>query len=80
VGRETLRILRLEHLDLAAMARDLRAESDRLPREGDAAELRATLRTVTREIHRHIKVAYNAILPRLIPAVTARAIRRSEPW
>ena len=74
VGLVTLRSLRLEHLDLARIARDLGAEAERIEADADVAELVAALRTVIREIHHHIKIAYNFILPRLVAAATARPV------
>jgi iron-sulfur cluster repair protein YtfE (RIC family) len=77
---ETLRTFRLEHLEFARIARDLRAEADRLAADADAAELVAAMRTVIREIHRHNKVGYNFILPRLVAAAAARPLAAGEPW
>jgi iron-sulfur cluster repair protein YtfE (RIC family) len=71
VGLVTLRTLRLEHVDLARIARDLRAEVERLEADADVADLVAAIRVVIREIHHHIKIAYNFILPRLVAAATA---------
>lgn len=78
VGLVTLRTLRLEHLDLARIAHDLRAEAGRLEADGDVAALVAALRTLISEIHHHIEIAYNFILPRLVAAATARPVAR-EP-
>lgn len=79
VGLVTLRTLRLEHLELARIARELRAEEERLAADTDAADLVAAMQTVIREIHRHIRVAHNFILPRLVAAATARPVA-FEPW
>ena len=79
VGRESIRAFRLEHLDFARMARDLGQEADRLAADADLAEVVSAMRTVIREIHRHIKVGYNFILPRLVAAAGARQVA-FEPW
>jgi iron-sulfur cluster repair protein YtfE (RIC family) len=79
VDQKTLRSLRLEHLDFARLASGLRAEAVRLASDAEAGELVAAMRTVIRETHRHLKVAYNFILPRLVPAAVARPVA-GEPW
>jgi iron-sulfur cluster repair protein YtfE (RIC family) len=79
VGLVTLRTLRLEHLEFARIASGLRAEAERLGADADVAELVAAMRTVIREIHRHIRVAHNFILPRLVAAATTRPVA-FEPW
>ena len=75
--QQILRTLRLDHLDLARLARDVRAQADTVAAE-DAA-LTDALRTVVREIHHHLSVAYNFILPRLVAAAVARPVS-CEPW
>src|ERR1051325_3865495 len=79
VDRQTLRVLRLEHLDFARIAGDLDREVRRLEGAADAAELYAALRAVICETHRHIEVAHTFILPRLGPAVRVRSVM-CEPW
>jgi iron-sulfur cluster repair protein YtfE (RIC family) len=72
---KTLRTLRLEHLDLARIARDLRAYAS----EANGADLTDALRSVIRGVHHHLMVAYNFILPRLVTAAVARPVV-CEPW
>ncbi|MBV9067962.1 MAG: hypothetical protein JO093_11070 [Acidobacteria bacterium] len=75
--QKTLRTLRLEHLELARLARDLRAYADRS--DIDDAALTEALRGVIHEVHHHLMVAYNFILPRLVAAAVARPVA-CEPW
>lgn len=79
VDRETIRSFRLDHLDLARIAADLREEAARLRADAGTAALADALRIVIRETHRHIKVAHNFILPRLVAAAVARSVV-CEPW
>jgi len=79
VDRETIRSLRLEHLDFARIANDLRDEAARLAPDDAAANLVAALRVVIRETHRHLKVAYNFILPQVVKAAAPRPLV-CEPW
>jgi iron-sulfur cluster repair protein YtfE (RIC family) len=79
VDKETIRALRLQHLEFARIARDLKAETVGMEEGSGPAAPVAAIRTVVREIHRHIKVAHNFILPRLIPAVNTRPVS-CEPW
>jgi len=72
----TLRMLRLEHLDLARIARDLRAYAET---SGIDDDLTDALRNVIHEVHHHLMVAYNFILPRLVTAAAARPVA-CEPW
>lgn len=74
---ETLRALRLDHLDLARVARDLRDYANTLP--ADKADLADALRAIVRETHHHLMVSYNFILPRVVTAAAARAVA-CEPW
>ena len=79
VDRETIRSFRLDHLDLARIAADLRTEAGRLSRDGSAAALADAVRIVIRETHRHIKLAHNFILPRMVAAAVARSVE-CEAW
>ena len=69
-------MLRLEHLDLARIARDLRAYAET---SGIDDDLTDALRNVIHEVHHHLMVAYNFILPRLVTAAAARPVA-CEPW
>lgn len=79
VSRETVRKFRLDHLEFARIARDLRGNVEELQADTNAQTLALALRTVIREIHHHIKLAYNFILPRLVAAAPARTVA-AEPW
>ncbi len=65
IDSQTVRHLTLDHNTLAMCAQDLRV----LAEQGDG-EFADAARALTREIHQHIKIAYNFILPRLVAATS----------
>lgn len=73
----TLRALRLEHLDLARLVRDLRAYAE--ASGANDADLADVLRGVIHEVHHHLMMAYNIILPQLVTAAAGRPVAY-EPW
>ena len=73
ISKETLRRLRLEHLAFIGIADDLRNEAARLAEAEGKSGVAAALRRVVRETRRHVKVGYNFIVPRLLPAVRPRS-------
>jgi hypothetical protein len=79
VNRRTVRSLQLKHLELSRIAQDLKDEASRMTSQPALTGPAVAIRTVVREVHRHLKVAYNFILPRLVPAVAARVVA-CEPW
>jgi hypothetical protein len=74
VDEKIVRHLAMDHSILALRANDLRADAD----QSQGTEFEAAARTLIREIHQHIKVSYNFILPRLVAA--GRPAAGHEAW
>lgn len=79
VDPSLIRLIRLDHLELAEMSRQLVDETAILATSVEAAPVVTALRQVALVIHRHIKDAYNSVLPRFTAAATSRPVA-SEPW
>ena len=79
VDPSLIRLLRLDHLELAELSRQLVEETAFLATSVEAEPVVIALRKVALVIHRHIKDAYNSVLPRFTAAATSRPIA-SEPW
>lgn len=74
IDEKVLRGLAMEHSILALRATDLRDEAA----HAESAEYASAARQLIREVHEHIKISYNFIMPRLIAAVHRPA--GVEPW
>jgi len=74
VDAQIVRHLALQHSVLAVRARELYEEAAR----GEGTEFAEAARALVREIHQHIKISYNFILPRLTAAT--RPVPGVEPW
>ena len=79
VDPSLIRLIRLDHLELADLSRQLVDETAILATSVEADTLVTALRQVALLIHRHIKDAYNSVLPRFTAASTSRPVA-SEPW
>jgi len=75
IDEKILRHLAMEHSILALRAKDLREEAARAGVE----EFTAAASHLVREIHQHIKLSFNFILPRLLQASLCRP-SGIEPW
>ena len=74
-----IRRLRLDHLELAELSKELGAEARYLSTSPEAQEVITAARQVISALHHHIKMSYNFILPRFTSAVQHRPVQ-SEPW
>jgi hypothetical protein len=79
VDQGVLRRLRLDHLELLRLSKELGAACGALPPSPQAERCSAEVKQVVRAIHRHVKSSYNFILPRLLTAVKRRP-SAVEPW
>lgn len=74
----TLRSLRLLQLDLERVARELRRTAAALPSDPASGELADQVRRLVREVHRRMRIDFNATIPAL--AEVAHAKFECEPW
>jgi Regulator of cell morphogenesis and NO signaling len=79
VDPELLRRLRLDPLELARLAKELTTAVHQLSDSPQTLPVTEHAQRLVHGIHRHITVAYNFILPRLVTA-WKQSNRVGEPW